>query len=151
MRATLRLLAAPRSKVRAISRQPPAAVATGRRRGESDNLENTSRENEILMTLARPVLPPPPLSERERARRRRLMIDYGRLRRAMFLESERKANAFLVAKLTAIDALPQARRAEAFEPRERPHPAKFPIWTHTPPIANFNVGDLTKQSKRELN
>lgn len=149
------LLPSPAARVRATVIARPASDASRRQRGgdsgqgESKDDELTPKQQDLLIKVLRPVFPPPALSERERARRRKLMIAYGRLQRAIFLETERRANRFLLAKWTAIDALPQSRREEALEHREDLSLLKFPIWTHTPPIPNFDVGDLTKRSKEQ--
>lgn len=137
MRATARLfLAAPGVKAKAESAAKKAS-------GAAD--EVPARTREIMSLMARPVFPPKPHSEAERARRRRNMIAYGRLKRADHLADQRKLNAFLVAKWSALDALPHARRVEALSGPPRDSPPNTPIWTNTPPIPGFNVGDLTKK------
>lgn len=145
MRGTARLfLAAPGAKSRAASAAKKAAIDEA---ATSSNLSS-----DVLQRMARPLHPPPPLAEEERQRRRRNMKAYGRLRRAQWLEGERKANVFLAAKWAAIDALPgHARRVEAIQGvmpngrvlEERVLPLDAPTWTETPPIPGFNVGDLT--------
>lgn len=138
MRATARLfLAAPGAKAKATTAARKAASAV-------DDIP--ARATEILSQMVRPVFAPKPHSDSERARRRRNMIAYGRLKRADHLADERKANKFLTAKWTAIDALPHIRRVEALSGQPRHKPPDAPIWTSTPPIPGFNVGDLTKKS-----
>jgi hypothetical protein len=148
MRATARLLlAAPgvRARAAAVAAKGAAAAAASDAGGPS---------KEVLLRMARPVLAPPPHSAAERARRRANMQAYGRLQRADFLAGEAKARRFLVSKWSAIDALPShARRVEALQGVRRDGsvmemrrvPQNAPIWTHTPPIPGFNVGDLTKK------
>jgi hypothetical protein len=141
----LALFAAPGTKARAATEAAKIARVQGRGGGRRGAGEQAVDE---MLALARPVLAPPPLSAAELARRRRMMISYGRLTRAQHLESERKVNLFLTAKWAAIDALPQARRAEALRERGEEPPLNSPLWTATPPISkNFNPGDLTSKRK----
>jgi hypothetical protein len=141
-RSLISLLAAPGVKARAAAAAAKEARGQGARKGDAASADS-------LLELARPVLAPPPLPEAERARRRRLMINYGRLKRAEHLESERKVNRFLVAKWSALDALPHLRRVEAMRPRDEEPPLNRPLWTVTPPIGkHFNPGELTGRRKQ---
>jgi hypothetical protein len=147
MRPTVRVFAAPGAKARLAAAADKASRAASRTGGADDS--NMSPLLARLTLLVRPVHPPAPVSQAERDRRRRLMIDYGHLKRAQTREGDRKAAIFLAAKWAAMDALPtDARRKEALAAREVPPPLNRPLWTHTPPIPDFNVGDLTKKNGR---
>ena len=134
MRASVRLLrAAPVTKAKAAQAAKKAATT------DSPDAEAMKWGTELL----RPISPPPPLTEPERARRRRLMIAYGYFCRAEHRAIQRKQQAFAVAKWSALDALPNFRRVEAMSQPPPEKPFDVPVMTHTPAIPGFNVGDLT--------
>ncbi len=97
-----------------------------------------------MIELLRPMPRPPPRTEEERAHLRPLMIRYGKFRRKIHLIHEAKLNELSRAKAAAFDALPNYRRIEVLEAPMEPMPLNRPLFTHTPPIPGFNVGDLTK-------
>ena len=100
----------------------------------------------MAIELLRPVEPPPKRSEAERQHLRKLMIRYGKLKRRHFLEQQLKKNKFALAKWAALDALPNSRRIEVVSQEAEPFPLNRPIFTHTPPIPGFNLGNLTRKS-----
>jgi hypothetical protein len=142
MKPTVRALAAPGAKARLAAAADKAARIAGRSGAVDESTASPLLSR--LTLLARPVFPPAPLSPAERARRRQLMIDYGKLKTAQVREGDRKAHLFLAAKWAAMDALPGVeRRNEALKERDVPPPMNRPLWTHSPPIPGFSVGDLT--------
>lgn len=105
----------------------------------------TSMEKQLTSWL-RPVAPPPPKSEEEKARLRTKMIQYGKFKHAQHIEMEVRMNNFVRAKWAAIDALPNYRRVEALYTEPMEYPINRPRFTDTPPIKGFNSGDITKPS-----
>ncbi|CAN8070232.1 unnamed protein product [Agarophyton chilense] len=102
-------------------------------------------KGEIFIEILRPVVPPPPRSDPERKHLRKLMIEYGKLKRRHHIEMEIRKREFLIAKWKAIDALPHARRMEALYTPADDLPMNRPRMTDTPPIKGFNVASMTRK------
>lgn len=82
------------------------------------------------------------------ARIQAVLKEYSREKRAQFLEMERRKRDGRLAMWRAIDAMPQVRRVETLDemPDIDEHNAnldvRIPVYTHTPPIKDFNLADL---------
>lgn len=99
-------------------------------------------EQEFVKKLLRPMEPSPPHSEEERVRLRELMIRYGKLKRLQHNEMAKRREVARHGVWAAIDAMPHKHRVEALNanPSDPPHP--IPVFTHTPPIDGFDLGNL---------
>lgn len=97
-----------------------------------------------MLDILRPVRPPPPKTPEEKAEFREKMIRYGKLKRAQHIDQCVRTNKLLLAKWTAIDALPHKRRVEALFTPPKPLPKNRPLLTDTPPIKGFNGAEMTK-------
>lgn len=63
------------------------------------------------------------------------------------MEIEKKKNRLRIAKLKAMNALPNKRRLEAMNEQKNnqvPPPNNRPLWTHHPPIKGFSLSNLTE-------
>lgn len=124
-------------------------LALARRRGPTGppqfgKQEKLSPESELLLKCLRPVEPGPPHTPEERLRLRDLMIRYGKLKRRQYLEMEIRRERARLATWKAIDAMPHKRRVEAIYTKATEPPRRLPMFTHTPPIEGFDIGNLQK-------
>jgi len=123
-----------------VSRKGKGLYAPGR----EDVFRGESEMDKLNIEMLKPMPKPPPRTSEERVRLRALMIEYGKHRRSVHLQHIAKVNELLRSKAAALDALPNYRRLEAMNSKPETFPLNRPLFTHTPPIDNFNAADLTR-------
>ena len=101
-------------------------------------------EMELMMKIMRPVEPGPPHTPEERVRLRNLMIRYGKLKRRQHNDFSKRVETARRAMWVAIDAMPHKRRVETLNAESTEPPRPIPVFTHTPPIEGFDIGNLRK-------